>query len=302
MFDFDDEDKDNPIGSLLRYHREQRKLDLDRVSEDLRIRPDYLEAIEQGLFGILPAGIYRRSFVKAYAEYLKLDPGHVLDMLDQYEKTPGKPAKEQPSAQKPQEQETSDEEQPVEEKPAVPTYAKPAKRNAGSRVGYGFSIFLGLFIGALCVVFLFRNRMEDTQPVFVVDAADAESLMTVPEPPDTMELFLNLLDRKIGTAPELTLRIEAGGRSWLKIFSDGTELFTGFLNENMSAEFKFTKELSVNIGVNEGLRTSLNGFELIPLEKGVTRINRQNFSAFIPQERANEIVRRHEPDTEKIHH
>ncbi len=299
MFDFDDEDKDNPIGSLLRYHREQKKLDLERVSEELRIRLDYLEAMEEGLFGILPPGIYRRSFVKAYAEYLKLDADHLLEMLDDYEKTTGKPAKELPPVPKSQDQETSDEEKLMEEKPATPTYARPVQRPVRSRVGYGLSISLGLLIGAMCVIFLFRIGMEKQRSTPAdQDLAEAESLIVIPEPPDTMQLFLDLLDQKIGSAPELVLRIQAAGRSWIQVFADGEELFTGFVSESMNAEFKFTDNLSINVGVNEGIKAFLNGLELTPLEKGVTRIDRANFRAYIPTDRANEIVRRFESNHE----
>jgi hypothetical protein len=292
MFDFDDEDWENPVGSLFRYHRLQKKLDLDRVSEDLRIRQDYLEAIEQGRLDLLPSGIYRRSFVKAYAEYLKLDAGHVLTMLDEQEQGQRKTAKENQGVAKTHQQQATQETGAVEEKPAIPTYARPAPRKAGKGIAYGISIFLGLLIGASCVIFLFQMGVEKPQRLPVDQlSAEAESLVVIPEPPDTMQLFRELLQEKIGSAPELILRVEARGRSWIQIFSDGNQLYTGFINENMSAEFKAKQELSINIGVNEGIKAFLNDFELIPLEKGITRINRQDYASLIPTDRANEIVR-----------
>ena len=295
MFDFDDEDRENPVGSLFRYHRLQRKLDLERVSEDLRIKQDYLEAIEQGRFDLLPTGIYRRSFVKAYAEYLKLDSSHVLTMLDQLEKAPGKPTREHPPSPKPHEPEAAEEPKPIEMKPATPSYVRREPRTAGEGIGYGASIFLGLLVGALCVIFLFQIGAGKRRNLSVSQIpTQAESLAVIPEPPDTMQLFLDLLDRKIRSAPELIVRIQAEGRSWIQIFSDGVEVYTGFINENMSAEFKAKQELSINLGANQGIKAFLNGFKLIPLEKGITRIDRQNFSAFILTDRANDIVRARE--------
>ena len=105
---------------------------------------------------------------------------------------------------------------------------------------------------------------------------------------------MQLLDEKIGSAPEMILRIEAGGRSWIRVTSDGTELYAGFISENMSTEFKAKESLSINLGVNEGIRTFLNGFEMRPLEKGVTYLDRENYHEFIPTDKANEIVRAHE--------
>jgi hypothetical protein len=294
MFDFD-EDKDNPIGSLLHYHREKRKLDLERVSEDLKIRQDYVEAMEQGRFNLLPTGIYRRSFVKAYSEYLKLDTDNILKILDDKGKPKKKAQVEHPPASPARTVQTVETVKPVEEQSTPKAHVSPMPNVLKNRVSYWFSIFLGLLIGALCVIFLFGIGIENRQSTTIGQApVEAESLTVVPEPPDTMELFLNLLDEKIGKAPELVFRIEAAGRSWIQIFSDGTELYTGFINENMRVEFKTENELSINIGVNQGVRIILNGFELVPLEKGITRIGRENFSAFIPIDRANEIVRTYE--------
>jgi hypothetical protein len=292
MFNFDDEDRENPVGSLFRYHRLQKKLDLDKVSEDLRIRQDYLEAIEQGRFDLLPGGIYRRSFVKAYAEYLKLDSSHVLAMLDELEKAPVKPGEEHLPPVKPLEPGVAEEPGAAEEKPLTTTHPRRTPRAAGKEIGYPVSIFLGLLIGGLCVIFLFQVGVEKPQRLQVgLVPAQAESLVVIPEPPDTMQLFRELLQREIGSAPELILRVEAQGRSWIQIFSDGAELYAGFINENMNAEFKAKNELSINIGVNQGIKAFLNGFELVPLEKGATRIDRENFSELIPTDRANEIVR-----------
>jgi hypothetical protein len=300
MFDFD-EDKDNPIGSLLHYHREKRKLDLERISEDLRIRQDYLEAMEEGQFDLLPTGIYRRSFVKAYAEYLKLDPDNVLKMLDEQGKPKKKAPTEHPPIPHPRTVQTTEPAKPVEEQSAPTTYLSSSPKASKNRIGYWFNLFLGLLIGALCVIFLFGIGIENRQNVPINQAlVEAESLIVAPEPPDTMELFLDLLDRKIGKAPELVFRIEAAGRSWIQVFSDGVELYTGFINENMRVEFKTENELSINIGVNQGVRTILNGFELVPLEKGITRIDRENFNAFIPIDRANEIVRTYEANDRSV--
>jgi hypothetical protein len=294
MFDFD-ENKDNPIGSLLHYHREKRNLDLERVSEDLRIRQDYLKAMEQGHFDLLPSGIYQRSFVKAYAEYLKLDADNVLKMLDEQGKPKRKAQADRPPSPHPPTAQTAEPAKPVEEQ-LPPAIHLPIRTNVSeNRAGYWLNIFMGLFIGALCVIFLFRIGLESRQNTTISQTlVEAESLIVVPEPPDTMQLFLSLLEQKIGKAPELVFRIEAGGRSWIQIFTEGTELYTGFINENMRVEFKTQNELSINIGVNQGVKTFLNGFELIPLEKWITRIDRENFSAFIPVDRANEIVRTYE--------
>ncbi len=293
-FGFDDEDEENPIGSILRYQREQRKLDLENISEELKVKLDYLQAMEQGRFDLLPSGFYRRSFLKAYAEYLKLDVDQMLKVLEQ-EMAPKK-SEQQPLAMPevrrleiPPE-ETTEREMPVQK--LYPPARPPASQTPA---GFGFFVFLGLIIGALCLIFLFKGGAgEYHEDAMGLSTGEAESLEVLPEPPDTMELFMQLLEEKIADAPELILRIEVAGRSWIRIISDGVELYVGFIYENMSAEFKAKENLSINLGVNEGVRAFLNGFEMKSLETGITYLDRGNFTEFIPTDRANEIVREYE--------
>jgi len=295
MFDFDDEDKDNPIGSVLRYHREQKKLSLEQIAEELKVRWEYLQAMERGRFDLLPSGFYRRSFLRAYAEYLNLNVDHILRMLDVQERVPKKGKGESPSVIKAHLGETFEEEKTEKERStqkAVPPTKPPSRE---SRAGFWFLVFLGLIVGVLCLIFLFKLGIRNHQKTSASQAmAEAESLMVSPEPVDTMELFTNLLDEKIGASSELILRIEAAGRSWMRVVSDGAELYTGFVNENMNAEFLAKNEISINLGVNQGVRAWLNGFELISLEKGITRLNRENFKEFVLTDRAHQIVREHE--------
>ncbi len=295
MFDFDDEDKENPIGSVLRYHREQKELSLADISEELRVRREYLEAMEQGRFDLLPVGFYRRSFLRAYAEYLKLDADHILKMLEEQERATKKGEGESPSVPKAHLGEALEEEKTTKERPAQKISPPTKPPSEESRTGFWFSVFLGLLIGTLCLIFLFRLGIRNGQKTSTSQAvAEAESLMVTPEPVDTLTLFMNLLDEKIGASPELILRVEASGRSWMRVVSDGAELFTGFVNENMNAEFLAKDELSINLGVNQGVKAWLNGFELVSFEKGTTRLNRDNFKEFILTDRANQIVRDYE--------
>ncbi|NIN01461.1 MAG: helix-turn-helix domain-containing protein [candidate division Zixibacteria bacterium] len=300
LFDFGDEDKENPIGSLLRYAREKRNLDIDEIAETLKVRRDYLVAMEEGRFDLLPARFYRRSFLKAYAEYLKLDAGNLLKMLEEQEKRSRKAKDRPPPGIRPGAEESVEKEKTVQEKPVHKADMPPKPPSKESAVGYFFSVFLGLLVGAACLIFLFGLGVKKEQkPPAVLAAAEPESVTVAPEPPDTIELFMNLLDEKIGTAPEMTLRIEAAGRSWMAVVADRRELFTGYINQSMNVEFKATDRFSINVGVNEGLRAWLNGFELIPIEWGVTYLNRENFKEFIPTDNANEIVRAYESDDER---
>jgi transcriptional regulator with XRE-family HTH domain len=61
------------IGETLRRERQRRNMELDQVSQELKISPRFLEAIEEEKFDRLPAGVFAKSFVRQYARMLGLD-------------------------------------------------------------------------------------------------------------------------------------------------------------------------------------------------------------------------------------
>ncbi|MDI2090805.1 helix-turn-helix domain-containing protein [Commensalibacter oyaizuii] len=61
------------VGDTLRHNREQLGLSLEEVSQRLRIRLVFLQALEDGRIDQLPGIAYASGFLRAYAELLKLD-------------------------------------------------------------------------------------------------------------------------------------------------------------------------------------------------------------------------------------
>lgn len=67
------------IGDILRRVREHREEDLESISDYLRIRPDYLFALENSRYDQLPADAYVIGFLRTYAAYLGLDGRGAID-------------------------------------------------------------------------------------------------------------------------------------------------------------------------------------------------------------------------------
>jgi cytoskeleton protein RodZ len=68
-----------PVGELLREQREELGLDINDVGEVLRIKPAFLEALEENRPQDLPGPTYVLGFVRAYARHLGLDDEWVLE-------------------------------------------------------------------------------------------------------------------------------------------------------------------------------------------------------------------------------
>ena len=64
-------------GARLRRARLRRGIELDEVSRITKINTVYLSFLEEGRFGELPARVYVRGFVAAYASCIGLDPSRV---------------------------------------------------------------------------------------------------------------------------------------------------------------------------------------------------------------------------------
>ena len=62
------------FGEELRRERELRSISLREVAEATKVNVRYLEAIERNQFDQLPGGVFNRGFVRAYAEFIGVDP------------------------------------------------------------------------------------------------------------------------------------------------------------------------------------------------------------------------------------
>ena len=61
------------FGARLRQQREARQIDLFAISEQTKIKLALLEALEKDDVSHWPSGIFRRAYIRAYAQFIGLD-------------------------------------------------------------------------------------------------------------------------------------------------------------------------------------------------------------------------------------
>jgi cytoskeleton protein RodZ len=66
------------IGNTLREARVRRKLTLQQVEEDTKIRVKYVQAMENEEFDEMPGSTYVMGFLRTYSSYLGLDPDVIV--------------------------------------------------------------------------------------------------------------------------------------------------------------------------------------------------------------------------------
>ncbi|HEY1218538.1 MAG: RodZ domain-containing protein [Bryobacteraceae bacterium] len=76
------------VGETLRQERLRRKVQLQEVSEELKISSRMLEAIEADEYDKLPGGVFAKSFVRQYAGVLGLDEQEVGAQFEQAVQSP----------------------------------------------------------------------------------------------------------------------------------------------------------------------------------------------------------------------
>ena len=66
------------FGARLRYERERRQIALRSIAEQTKIGVPLLEGLERDDASRWPSGIFRKSFIRAYADAIGLDPEPVV--------------------------------------------------------------------------------------------------------------------------------------------------------------------------------------------------------------------------------
>ncbi len=73
------------FGPRLRQERERRQISLESIAANTKISVSLLQGLERDDVKRWPAGIFRRSFVRAYAQAIGMDPDAVLrDFLERF--------------------------------------------------------------------------------------------------------------------------------------------------------------------------------------------------------------------------
>ena len=81
----DDRRSTGSFGSRLRYERERRQIALKSIAESTKISVPLLEGLERDDVSRWPSGIFRKSFIRSYAEALGLPPEPIVrEFIERY--------------------------------------------------------------------------------------------------------------------------------------------------------------------------------------------------------------------------
>lgn len=81
------------VGDQLQLARVNAGLTIKKASKKTKINQKYLEALENGEYSKLPAGLYERKFLKEYAEFLELNGEELIKEFKKERKVVGEDQK-----------------------------------------------------------------------------------------------------------------------------------------------------------------------------------------------------------------
>ena len=79
------------FGGRLRCERERRQIALSSISANTKISSSLFQSLERGDVSRWPSGIFRRSFIRAYASAIGLDPDEVVSEFLEHFPDPHQP-------------------------------------------------------------------------------------------------------------------------------------------------------------------------------------------------------------------
>lgn len=81
----DDRRSTGSFGSRLRFERERRQIALKSIAESTKISIPLLEGLERDDVSRWPSGIFRKSFIRSYAEAVGLQPEPIVrEFIERY--------------------------------------------------------------------------------------------------------------------------------------------------------------------------------------------------------------------------
>ena len=227
------------IGEELRSAREAQGRTIQEASAATRIRPSYLEAIEEERFDELGGNVYAKGFIRSYAGYLGVDPAPLLEVYRS------------------------------EQLPEAPVFQRAPRALTGGlgverrRRGRSSWLLLGIVFVSIVLVAsvwsLLKPARSSSQTTLNATPPATAAPTTATQAPTTT----------IAPKPKgVTVVLSYVGASWTKVTIDGKASFQGVGAASDRRTFKAKHTLDLTLGAPSQVRVTFNGKAVVPNRTG----------------------------------
>ncbi len=225
-------------GEILKKRREELGLDIVEIAHLLKVKADYLTAIEDDKYGELPVGVYTNGYIRMYAKHLNIDPEPVIKHYASY------------LSQSPHQQ--------CNHVPVIPI--------AFSRKRRPVFFYLAILLVALAALSLFfymsgERNIKELYDMIIHKAPVGESINTE---------NISGTGRQVSTEKkEHILSIKATEVGWVYLQFDTGKSEEVFLVPGQSKTWNFSENVLLKIGNAGGVSLNLDGENLgVPGKSG----------------------------------
>lgn len=266
------------FGGTLRSARERKGISLRHIANATKISMGALEALERNDFSRLPGGIFSRSFVRAYAQEVGLDPDQtVADFL----KDAGETFEPPPAV--------AQEDTPMLDRPDPALDFRQSWRPA-RLFGLGTWAMLIFLIGIPVAIYLTVKGMNRAAPEAAPPASVSQPQPPAAGPP-AQSAPAQAPAPVSGPIPDLepgqTMRlvIAPTAECWVSLTIDGEPKLSRILAAGERETHEIREGAVLRVGDAGAIAFTINGRPSRPVgERGVPetiRITRENFKDFI---------------------
>lgn len=268
------------FGGTLRSARERKGISLRHIANATKISMGALESLEKNDFSRLPGGIFSRSFVRAYAQEVGLDPDQtVADFL----KEAGESFEPPPAIA-------------AEDTPLMPEHPDPALDFRQSwrptrMFGLGTWTMIVLLILVPLALWGAYRAMGSAAPSAAAPASNDAPQQPQPAAPQAPAQDPNAPVAATGPIPDLepgqTMRLVLAptAECWVSLTVDGEAKVSRILNAGEREMFEIREGAVLQVGDAGAMAFTINGRASRPIgERGVVetlRITRANFKEFL---------------------
>ncbi len=262
------------IAELLKKAREEKGKSLEEIARETKINIRYLEAIEKAEPSSVPAPIYLKGYIKAYAKALGLSHTPFIELLDDFYRRQSK-AFGREEAIEPQPERIED----LEGRRLLPI--SPA----------GVILVAGFIVVILSLIFIFRAKGTDEGLYApeglssLVDTSRVKGIELVKAGEDVSQAIYVDFGRinpiwAIARVDSITLDVVVQQAMGLLAETDYKRAFKGYVKAGEHLTWHAKDAFFLTVDKPQALKLYLNGFELkplppspIPLDIYITREN-----------------------------
>jgi len=247
------EEEFSEFGKKLKKTRENKKIDLKKISDQTKININFLNSIEEGKFDFLPE-LYVRSFLKLYLQRLGEDAAHFLEEYDSIntdEELKVTVVTNEDLKNIKKSKQLRDQVSTIIEK------IKPYIRQIN---------LIWLSIGAIIIFFVIYSLIKSGNDQQIISAGSTRKSLTEPQKNSQDSTHSSLyVEKTFNKKKELNLGLKAVERTWLQISVDDSVAKEHVFDSGMAHIWYAKEKFRLRIGNAAGIRLYLNGRDLGPL-------------------------------------